>query len=105
MGTSFMAVGKDDCPIGSTCGGYQLGGSYKLGSNTASTITTSSGAPLPVINFELGLKEVKPKHTYELAFGFENNGITESGSFWRNPRTGYINFKAPMRLAVSWRQE
>merc|ERR1711881_501268 len=54
---------------------------------------TAAGDPLLVINFELGLKEVLPDHTYELAFGFENNNITESGSFYRN-QEGDIDFRS-----------
>merc|ERR1711904_231385 len=90
---SFIAVGESDCPVGSKCEGYQLSGAYKLGGSDAKTITTAEGDPLLVIDFELGLKEVLPEHTYEVAFGFENGDITESGSFYRDLE-GKIDFRS-----------
>ena len=87
----FTAVGKDDCPIGSKCEGYELGGTYKLGESQTKTVTTSKGEPLLVVDFELGLKEANPDYRYELSFGFENNGTTESVSFYRKPDDS-INF-------------
>jgi hypothetical protein len=87
----FTAVGKNDCPIGSKCEGYELAGTYKLGESQTKTITTAKGEPLLVVDFELGLKDPNPDYRYELSFGFENNGITESVSFYRKPDES-INF-------------
>jgi len=89
----FTAVGKDDCPIGSRCEGYELSGSYKLGESQAKTATTAEGEPLLVVDFELGLKDPNPEYRYELSFGFENKDITESVSFYRKPDET-INFLA-----------
>merc|ERR1712066_1084099 len=80
----FIAVGEDDCPIGSRCEGYQLGAAFKLGSNNQKTVTMANGEPLLVLDFELDLKEVNPNHSYQLSFGMENNNITESGTFYRD---------------------
>jgi len=90
---SFLAVGENECPIGSKCEGYTLGGTYKLGETSAQTITTEEGDPLLVIDFQLGLKEALTDHAYSLAFGFENGDITESGSFYRAP-DGKISFSS-----------
>jgi len=57
------------------------------------TITSSEGGQMLVIDFNLHLKEVKPEHTYEIAFGFENEEITESGSFFRNI-DGKVDFRS-----------
>merc|ERR1711990_508756 len=89
----FTAVGKDDCPIGSRCEGYELSGSYKLGESQTKTMATAEGEPVLVVDFELGLKDPNPEHRYEISFGFENNDITESVSFYRKPDET-INFMA-----------
>jgi len=39
----FLAVGADECPAGSRCEGYQLGGSYGMGSASGATITSAEG--------------------------------------------------------------
>merc|ERR1712188_174977 len=69
---AFTAVGEKECPTGSPCEGYKLEGEYKLGSAETATITSPEGAQMLVIDFNLQLAEVKPEHTYEIAFGFEN---------------------------------
>merc|ERR1712187_680566 len=89
----FFAVGEEECPTGSPCEGYKLEGEYKLGSADSKTITSPEGGQMLVIDFNLQLKEVKPENTYEVAFGFENGEITESGSFYRNVE-GKIDFRS-----------
>merc|ERR1711953_1632569 len=90
---SFIAVGENDCPSGSKCEGYQLGGTYKLGEYNSKMLTTPGGEPMLAIDFELQLREVNPDQTYEIAFGMENGHFTESGSFFRD-FDGTIGFKS-----------
>merc|ERR1712119_112776 len=73
---NFTAVGENDCPIGSKCEGYQLGGTYKLGKYNSQMLTSAGGEPMLAI-----------------AFGMENGHFTESGSFFRD-FDGTIGFKS-----------
>merc|ERR1711953_1510632 len=85
----FIAVGPEDCTADSKCEGYQLGGEYKMGAPGGQT--NPDGESVLMIDFDLSLKEVIPDTTYEIAFGFENGGYTESGSFYRDVegKTGF----------------
>jgi len=92
--TKFIAVGKDDCPVGSECEGYNLNGTYKLGANAAGTVTSAAGEPLLVLDFNLKLKDANPENSYNLIFGFENGEYTESGSFFRGGVDKEIHFRS-----------
>jgi len=93
MATHFVAIGEDECPAGSKCEGYKLGGTYSLGSADSTMVTSAKGDPSLVIEFELDIANVANNNAYELAFGFENGSMTEQGSFYRDPK-GKINFSS-----------
>jgi len=59
----------------------------------ATSKVSENGDDTLSITFELGLADVLKNKQLELAFGFQNGNVTESGSFFRD-RNGNIDFES-----------
>merc|ERR1711953_950260 len=75
---SFIAVGENDCPSGSKCEGYQLGGTYKLGEYNSKMLTTPnkkfSATAMRVFNHVDKARELKlgAQHKWGTVFTVKN---------------------------------